>query len=213
MPTKSKSKTPMKDAEIKSEGRYVGPVTSRSKRNRPVTYYKLSEADHPTIIEGLRKFASLYHIAMKIGCGYTTLKVYLSKHPELLAIQKESKEAINEFVESQFLRKIASGHLGAMCFYAERKMGWTNRQQIDTNMPLPNIVMGVIPESDIPDGIGEPVQLTGNTAITKRPDPTEECRETQEPEDAESEFLDDDNDDSGEDWDASDLDESSSGLF
>lgn len=192
--------------------RYEGVVTGLSKRNRPAHYYKLSEKDHPTIIEGLKKFASLYHIALKIGCGYTTLKLYMAKHPELRAVQEDAKSAIGDFVESQFLRKIASGNLGAMCFYAERRMGWTNRQTIDTNAPIPTIVLGTIDESQIPAGLGEPVQLGERTVLQEKPDPTEECRETEEPEDAENEFLNDDGD-VDDDWGDDGGDENGGGLF
>lgn len=172
--------------------RYVGEVTASSKRNRPATYYKLSEKDHPIIIEGLRKFASIYHIAMRIGCGYTSLKRYIHQHPELEEVQKEAKEAVNEFVEAQFLKKIAGGHIAAMCFYAERKMGWTNRQEIDTNLPIPNVVLGVIPEEQLPaDGLGEPVKLSEqdpNLKLLKKP----EAVAVREPEPQENDDADDD---------------------
>lgn len=176
-------------------------------RPRKAHYYRLSEKDHPTIIEGLKHFASVYHIAIKIGCGYSTLKQYIKKHPELVEVQNEAKVAVEEFVEAQFLRKIAAGELGAMCFYAERKMGWTNRQQIDTNMPLPNIVMGVIPEADIPIGVGEPEKIGEVVKLPPRPEPLDE-RETEEPVDAEAEAADDFAEglesDPGEGWDDGD---------
>lgn len=151
--------------------RYEGELTANSKRNRPAFYYKLSEKDHPVIIQGLSHFVSVYQIAAKIGCGYTTLKLYINKHPELLAVQEDSQKGELEFVKGKFMQKIAAGSLGAMCFYLERKGGWTNRQQVDTNAPLPNIVLGVIPEDQLPtDGIGEPEKLAPVAKLAKRED-------------------------------------------
>ena len=138
--------------------RYEGTLTASSKRNRPAVYYKLSEKDHPTIIQGLTHFVSVYQIAAKIGCGYTTLKLYIQKHPELLAVQEDSQKGELEFVKGQFMQKIAEGSLGAMCFYLERKGGWTNKQKIESDVPLPNIVLGVIPDEELPTE-GEPLKL------------------------------------------------------
>ena len=64
----------------KAKTRYEGELTANSKRNRPASYYKLSEKDHATIKAGLIHFVSVYQIAAKIGCGYTTLKQYIAKH-------------------------------------------------------------------------------------------------------------------------------------
>lgn len=206
--------------------RYEGTLTASSKRNRPAVYYKLSEKDHPTIIQGLTHFVSVYQIAAKIGCGYTTLKLYIQNHPELLAVQEDSQKGELEFVKGKFMQKIAAGSLGAMCFYLERKGGWTNRQQVDTNAPLPNIVLGVIPESELPsDGVGEPVSIspvqtlaqkdTSNTLERESPDEmaaeivrAEKEAEEQEREDADAAAEDDFGD--GEDWDDG---ESGAGLF
>lgn len=138
--------------------RYEGTLSAKSKRNRPATYYKLSEKDWPTIKAGLRAFVSVYQIAAKIGCGYTTLKLYISKHPELKECQDDAQKGELEFVKGKLLRKINDGSLGAICFYLERKGGWTNKQQIQTDAPLPNIVMGIIPDSELPTE-GEPLKL------------------------------------------------------
>ena len=136
--------------------RYEGELTSKSKRNRPATYYKLSEKDWPTIKMGLMHFVSVYQIAAKIGCGYTTLKLYIKEHPELLAVQEDAQAGELEFVKGKLLKKISEGSLGAMCFYLERKGGWTNKQTVEADVPLPNIVLGVIPESELPTE-GEPI--------------------------------------------------------
>lgn len=136
--------------------RYEGELTSKSKRNRPATYYKLSEKDWPTIKMGLMHFVSVYQIAAKIGCGYTTLKLYIKEHPELLAVQEDAQAGELEFVKGKLLKKISEGSLGAMCFYLERKGGWTNKQTVEADVPLPNIVLGMIPESELPTE-GEPI--------------------------------------------------------
>lgn len=136
--------------------RYEGELTSKSKRNRPATYYKLSEKDWPTIKMGLMHFVSVYQIAAKIGCGYTTLKLYIKEHPELLAVQEDAQAGELEFVKGKLLKKISEGSLGAMCFYLERKGGWTNKQTVEADVPLPNIVLGMIPESELPTE-GEPL--------------------------------------------------------
>ena len=136
--------------------RYEGELTSKSKRNRPATYYKLSKKDWPTIKMGLMHFVSVYQIAAKIGCGYTTLKLYIKEHPELLAVQEDAQAGELEFVKGKLLKKISEGSLGAMCFYLERKGGWTNKQTVEADVPLPNIVLGMIPESELPTE-GEPI--------------------------------------------------------
>ena len=138
--------------------RYEGELTSKSKRNRPATYYKLSEKDWPTIKMGLMHFVSVYQIAAKIGCGYTTLKLYIKEHPELLAVQEDAQAGELEFVKGKLLKKISEGSLGAMCFYLERKGGWTNKQTVEADVPLPNIVLGVIPDEELPTE-GEPLKL------------------------------------------------------
>lgn len=120
------------------------------KRPRKATYYHITQKDHPTIIEGLKHYASVYHIALKIGCGYTTLKLYIHKHPELLKVQQEAKESIDEFVESQIVRKCASGYFPALAFYAERRMGWTQHQTIENIGALPVINFGIIADKDLP---------------------------------------------------------------
>ena len=163
MATKKKTTAPKKTAAANNDGvkpRYEGELTGNSKRNRPAFYYKLSEKDHPTIIQGLQRFVSLYQIAAKIGCGYSTLKKYLAEHPALRAVQLDAQEGEIEFVKGKMMQKISEGSLGAICFYLERRAGWTNHQTIDTNMPMPNIVLGMIPESELPDdGQGEPEKL------------------------------------------------------
>ena len=133
-----------KTAEVKREPR------STDKRKRPAVYYHLSEKDWPVIIEGLRRFASIYHIALKIGCGYSTLKKYIHEHPELVKVQDEARVAIDDFVASQIVRKCASGYFPALAFYAERKMGWTQHQTIENVGALPVINFGLIPESQLP---------------------------------------------------------------
>jgi hypothetical protein len=120
------------------------------KRPRPATYYHLTAKDHPTIIKGLKNYASVYHIALKIGCGYSTLKKYIHQHRELLKVQEDARESINEFVESQIIRKCASGYFPALAFYAERRMGWTQHQTIENVGALPVINFGVIPENQLP---------------------------------------------------------------
>ena len=150
----SGKKTEQKTAKT----RYEGELTAGSKRNRPSHYYKLTERDHETIKAGLTQFVSVYQIAAKIGCGYSTLKKYIAEHEELRECQEDAQKGELEFVKGKLLRKIASGSLGAMCFYLERKGGWTNKQQIQTDAPLPNIIMGVIPESELPTE-GEPLKL------------------------------------------------------
>lgn len=120
------------------------------KRPRPATYYHLTAKDHPTIIDGLKHYASVYHIALKIGCGYSTLKKYIHEHPDLLKVQAEARESIDEFVASQIVRKCAAGYFPALAFYAERKMGWTQHQTIENVGALPIINFGLIPESQLP---------------------------------------------------------------
>lgn len=154
--------------EIAPKTRYEGKLTANSKRNRPPYYYKLSEKDHETIKAGLSRFISVYQIAAKIGCGYTTLKVYIERHPELKEVQKDAEDGMVEYAQGKLMQKISSGELNAITFFLERKAGWTNHQTIDANMPIPNIMIGVIPERSIPIDIGEPEALAEAPLITKK---------------------------------------------
>lgn len=140
--------------EDTAEDKQVLPK-STDRRKRKAFYYHLGEKDHPTIIDGLRHYASLYHIALKIGCGYSSLKKYIHEHEELLKVQKDAKASIDEFVESQIIRKCASGYFPALAFYAERKMGWTPHQTIENVNNLPMISFGLIQESQIPEVRGD----------------------------------------------------------
>lgn len=203
----SGKKTEQKTAKT----RYEGELTADSKRNRPSHYYKLSQRDHATIKAGLIHFVSVYQIAAKIGCGYSTLKKYIAEHEELRNCQEDAQQGELEFVKGKLLRKIADGSLGAMCFYLERKGGWTNKQQIQTDGPLPNIVMGIIPDSELPTE-GEPVKLTqiinhedgSGDAIAEAKREEAKEREDAEREDAEAEretpVETPDSEDGGEDW-------------
>lgn len=202
--------------------RYEGELTANSKRNRPAIYYKLSEKDHEIIIKGLTQFVSVYQIAAKIGCGYSTLKKYILEHPELKEVQDDSQRGELEFVKGKFMQKIASGSLGAMCFYLERKGGWTNKQQVDImNQPLPNITLGVIPESELPqDGVGEPesissvqqIALKDDSGTLVREDEKERRREIEEAEaEQEEEPTEAEGDFEDNDW--GNDDEEPSGLF
>jgi hypothetical protein len=128
---------------------------STDKHPRKAYYYHLDAKDHPTIIEGLRHYASLYHISLKIGCGYSSLKKYIHEHPELLKVQQEAKESIDEFVESQIVRKCASGYFPALAFYAERRMGWTQHQTFENVNNIPVISFGLIPDSQLPEERGD----------------------------------------------------------
>ena len=164
------------DRKVKQEAAEM-PLTANSKRKRKACYYKLGEKDHELIIEGLRRFVSVYQIAAKIGCGYTTLKLYINKHPELAEVQNDAKQGQIEFCEGKLMQKIAAGSLGAMCFFLERKAGWTQHQKIENVGDLPMINIGLIPESELPDdGIGEPVKIEPRPAIEVN---DEEKREAQ----------------------------------
>lgn len=180
----------------------------RSKYSKPrgAVYYHLSEKDHAIIKKGLSMFVSVYQIALKIGCGYTTLKLYIKKHPELLEVQKAAYENMTDFTVGKLMQKIGSGNLGAMCFYLERKAGWTNRQQVENIGNIPVINMGIIPDSELPqDGLGEPEQLSEVPKAEKPPEAQPEDYKEKEPEeeDNDDEVEDDDDEPSGEsdDWD------------
>lgn len=138
-----------------------GEITAHTKRERMPYNYKLSEKDHPLIIQRLREFVSLYKIALEIGCGYCTLQAYIKKHPELIETRKEASDCELDFVKGKLMEKINEGNLGAIMFYLERKGGWHAKQELDIQgLPMPNIVMGVIPEGELPDNqLGAPVQV------------------------------------------------------
>ena len=179
------------------------PLTATSPRKRKAHYYKLSEADHETIIEGLRHFVSVYQIAAKIGCGYSTLKAYIAAHPELLEVQKDANAGMVEFTQGKLMQKIAAGSLGAMCFFLERKAGWTQHQKIENIGDLPQINIGIIPEGELPDdGLGEPMKLEAKPIEIVRDEEAErkqvEKATNTDPEEVED--ADGGEDEGGDDW-------------
>lgn len=150
--------------------RYNGVLTRESKRNRlPMRAHKLSEKDHWIIIQGLERFVSLWQIAAKLQCGYSTLKKYISETRCLRDFYTECKGAQVEYVEGLFMDKIRDGNIAAQMFFLERKGGWKAAGDMDMNTPLPNIVLGSIPVEELPDdGMGEPEQIAHQPSVTEK---------------------------------------------
>lgn len=198
----------MKRVNMKKEKTQAAemPLTATSPRKRKAQYYKLSGADHETIIEGLRHFVSVYQIAAKIGCGYSTLKAYIAAHPELLEVQKDANAGMVEFTQGKLMQKISGGSLGAMCFFLERKAGWTQHQKIENVGDLPQINIGIIPEGELPDdGLGEPVKIASKPIEFVRDEEAErkqvEKAKKTDPEEVEDADCDEDGSgDGGDDW-------------
>lgn len=169
-----------REEERAEEIRRLDSMRANDPRPRKARYYKLGEKDHATIIDGLKHFASVYHISLKIGCGYSTLKKYIKEHPDLLKVQDEARQGVSEFIEAQIVRAAANGNFKAMAFYAERKMGWTQNPLIDNGLVVPNITLGLIPEADIPtDGTAEPIKLGVVQKLPEKEDAAD-TRETEE---------------------------------
>lgn len=154
-------------------------VDASTKRVRKSKYYKLTEADHPTIVDGIRHYLPLYRIALKIGCGYSTLKKYVASVPELHDELLAAQEAMGEIAKCQLMTLIEGGHFQATAFYLERKEGWTQRNTIEHIGEIPQVSMGEVPEevmSMLKNGLGQPVNTEDDAKGEDVPPPAEDTK-------------------------------------
>lgn len=132
--------------------RQPNPHPSRRVR---ATYHKLSEADHPKIIEGLSKFVPVYVIAQAIPCAYHTLLDYIKKTPELAQVQQDANDNEIAFAKGKLFQKIGAGHAGSIMFFLERcdRAHFGRHVQIENIGDLPTIQIGKFDEADFVDPI------------------------------------------------------------
>lgn len=123
---------------------------ARAHRKRKATYYHLSEKDHAVIKDGLRKFAPVYTIALKIGCGYTTLCEYIKKHPDLVEAQKEANDNVVNFAFGKLMQKVSKGNVMSIMFTLERldPKRFGKRQVVENVGDLPTINIGTFKAED-----------------------------------------------------------------
>lgn len=153
-------------------------VNASTKRVRKSKYYKLTEDDHPVIIDGIRHYLPLYRIALKIGCGYSTLKKYVASVPELHDELLAAQEAMGEIARCQLMTLIEGGHFQATAFYLERKEGWTQKNTIEHIGEIPQVSMGEVPDevmSMLKNGLGQPVN-TEEAEKEDAPPPAEDTK-------------------------------------
>lgn len=130
-------------------------LTARSKRQRKATYYRLSAADIPTIIEGLKAFSPVYMIADKIGCGYSTLQQFIRNNPELKAIQTDETKRATAFAFGKLMENVNAGHPASIMFTLERldPKRFGNRQIVENVGDLPAINIGLFDRKEEVDPI------------------------------------------------------------
>lgn len=121
-------------------------VSAHMKRPRKATRYFLGEKDHPTIVDGLKKFVPVYMIAMKIGCGYRNLRDYIHKHPELLEVQEDANENMVAFSLGKLMQNVAAGKEHSIMFALERldPKRFGQHQIVENVGDLPQIKIGLI---------------------------------------------------------------------
>ena len=70
----------------------------------------------------------------KLNVHYTTISHRIAKSEKLQRIREEIQESYLDFTESQLIKKIGKGDLGAICFYLKCKgkgRGYIEKQQIE----------------------------------------------------------------------------------
>ena len=147
--------------------------------------YKLSEKDHPVIMEGLSKFVPVYVLCKKIGCGYHTLLDYIKKHKELAQCQQDAEDNMVAFAKGKLMQKVGAGHAASIMFLLERldREHFGRNLQIENVGELPAINIGVFSESSFvdpvkPDDVGSDAKeiLAGAAALARRRAQEEEAR-------------------------------------
>ena len=150
---------------------------TREKMKRKPFNYKLSEKDHPTIIEGLSKFVPVYVLAKKIGCSYHTLLEYIKKHKELAQTQKDAEDNMVAFAKGKLMQKVGAGHAASIMFLLERldREHFGRNIQIENVGDLPAINIGVFSEDSFvepikPEEVGSDAReiMAGAAALARR---------------------------------------------
>lgn len=163
--------------------------TRRHERNpnlkRKPFNYKLSEKDHPVIMEGLSKFVPVYVLCKKIGCGYHTLLDYIKKHKELAQAQQDAEDNMVAFAKGKLMQKVGAGHAASIMFLLERldREHFGRNLQIENVGELPAINIGVFAESDFvepvkPEEVGNDAReiLAGAAALARKRAEAEEAK-------------------------------------
>ena len=133
---------------------------------QPARHYKLSEKDHPLIMDALGKFIPVYVLAKKIKCDYHTLLKYIHAHPELEQCQKDADDNMVAFAKGKLMSKVASGHAGSIMFLLERldRAHFGRYQTIENIGELPQINIGTYKESDFVEPIDPSKVVEGGDA-------------------------------------------------
>lgn len=133
---------------------------------QPAHHYKLSEKDHPRIIDALSRFVPVYVLAKKIKCDYHTLLKYIHAHPELEQCQKDADDNMVAFAKGKLMSKVAAGHAGSIMFLLERldRAHFGRYQTIENIGELPQINIGTYKESDFVEPIDPSKVVEGGDA-------------------------------------------------
>ena len=133
---------------------------------QPARHYKLSEKDHPLIMDALGKFIPVYVLAKKIKCDYHTLLKYIHSHPELEQCQKDADDNMVAFAKGKLMSKVAAGHAASIMFLLERldRAHFGRYQTIENIGELPTINIGTFKEADFVEPVDPSKVVEGGSA-------------------------------------------------
>ena len=72
--------------------------------------------------------------ARMVGCGYSTIRNWMNRHPELRALIEESREVNLDLAESRLLKRIRKDDLAAIIFYLKsqgKERGYGQSAQVE----------------------------------------------------------------------------------
>lgn len=140
---------------VDKHGQPIKKVVSMKKSILEKAHYTITEADEPTILEGLDAHLTFTTIAKQVGCCRGTLVKYIRNHPHLQEAATDSREEFDDAVEQQLFAKIQNGDLNAIFFYMQRRMrsrGYGDHQVVEQQGESKSIVIGhVAVPKEIPD--------------------------------------------------------------
>lgn len=154
-------------AEAAAKGEEYHDCTT--KKERAKKYHKITAEEIKAIAVMIREFVPLYNIAVKIGCGYSTILKLVKEHPLLSLCKREADEAQNDIVKTNLFHLTAT-EVNAAKFWLSARCGWKEATQQELTMNIPQVQMGDIPKevmASLPAGLGQPEQAkdTGANAL------------------------------------------------
>ena len=140
---------------VDKNGQPIKKVVSMKKSILEKSHYVITEADEPTILEGLAEHLTLTTIAKQVGCCRGTLVKYIRNHQLLQDAATDSREEFDDVVEQKLFEKINNGDLNAIFFYMQRRMrsrGYGDHQVVEQQGESKSIIIGhVAVPKEMPD--------------------------------------------------------------